>query len=136
MGHEPPRKYAKLNFDCPDTDWNEETEAEADPTNDAQDSFDEYLNQLSLPSRRRLRVKTSPLLTGYPNTALVTKVVYKVEMAQRRSLRAIHKTEKAVAVKSALKLLAAQPEPAKDFKSEADDFECSGGIAIDRNPHP
>ena len=89
-----------------------------------------------MPSRRRLRVKTSPLLTGYPNTALVTKSVYKVEMAQRRSLRASHKTEKAAAVKSALKLLAAQPELAKDFKSEADELECSGGIAIVRTPHP
>ena len=133
--NEPPRKYAKVNFDCLDAVWNDEVEGETDP-DDAPDDFDAYLYKLSLPTRRRLRVKTSPLLTGYPNTALVTKIVYKVAMAHRRSLRASHKTEKAAAVKSALKLLAAQLELAKDFKSESDGLECSGGMAIVRTPHP
>ena len=63
-------------------------------------------------------------------------MVYKVAMAQRRSLRASHKSEKAVAVKSALKLLADQPELAKDFRSESDAVDCIGGLSFVRNPHP
>jgi len=132
---EPPRKYAKINFDCADEIGYDESEGEADP-NDEPDNLEDDLYHLSLPTRRRLRVKTSPLLTGYPKTALVTKMVYKVAMAQRRSQKASHNTEKAAAVKSALKLLAAQPELARDFRSESDSADCIGGLSMLRNPHP
>ena len=64
----------------------------------------------SMPKRRRLTVKTSPLKTGYPNTALVTRASYKISMARRKVEVATNKRDKSAAMAAALKLLAAQPD--------------------------
>ena len=88
--------------------------------------------------RRRLRCKSSPLMTGYSNTALLTKCDYKIAMEQRRSKKAAHKSARSVTVRAAISLLAAQPEIACD-QAEAGDQE----VSVDSrnfqrlvNPHP
>ena len=70
-----------------------------------------------MPKRRRLWGKTSPLKTGYPNIALVTRTVYKTRMAKRKVEVAANKRDKSIAITAALKLLAAQPSV---FQSQVD----------------
>ena len=45
VSHEPLRKYAKINFDCADEIWPDESEGEADP-NDEPDNFENYFYHL------------------------------------------------------------------------------------------
>ena len=63
----------------------------------------------SMHKRRRLTVKTSPLKTGYPNTALVTRSIYQIIMTKHKVEVAANKRDKSIAMAAALKLLAAQP---------------------------
>ena len=133
----PSRKCARLNFDDPDDD-----PGDPDQQGVEQEEFhipDEYFDalaieqgaqQIGMPKRRRLVVKTSPTKTGYPSTALMTRSGYKVSMEQRRIKVAAHKRERTVAARAAIRLLVAQPELAE----LGTDLNDAGTQVV--NPHP
>ena len=89
-----------------------------------------------MPKRRRLVVEISPLSTGYSNTALVTRSNYKIGMEQRRNKIASHKRERTLAVRAAIRLLAAQPNLGNDLFDNLDVAERSFVEARVNNPHP
>ena len=108
----PSRKYARLNFDDPDDDQGDPDQhgVEQEELHIPDEYFDALASdqgaqQIGLPKRRRLVVKTSPTNTGYPNTALMTRSGYKISMEQRRIQVAAHKRERTVAARAAIRLL-------------------------------
>ena len=145
-----PSKRLRIDFDDPNEDFLVRGEPERQEADECEeysgDPPDEYFHELlgdqgacgyGLP-RRRLRIKSSPLMTGYSNTALLTRSDYKIAMEQRRNKRAAHKSARAVTVCAAISLLAAQPEIAFE-QAEAEDQEVAGdssNIPRYANPHP
>ena len=142
----PSRKCARLNFDDLDDDPGDPDQqgVEQEELHIPDEYFDALASeqgaqQIGMPKRRRLVVKTSPTKTGYPNTALMTRSGYKVSMEQRRIQVAAHKRERTVAARAAIRLLAAQPELAELGTDLNDHIEVVGGSCIESqvvNPHP
>ena len=120
-----PKKF-KLNLDESEAEEGfDEANCEGDDSQETHlpDSYFELLESTAgaawhgMPKRRRLWGKTSPLLTGYPNTSLVSRTIYKIVMAKRKLDVAANKRDKSIAMAAALKLLAAQPSQGEDGSS-------------------